>query len=124
MVAMVPNLLNTHWLQSVTAGDQALKAQLLQLYMEDMAIKLNLLQDALRQQDWIALKSTAHSLKGSSSSIGAETIQALCFDLEQASQLQDPVRAKQGINELIHTSQSFWEIAHPFVSEMKIHQEN
>lgn len=113
MVTTAPVLLNLRWLQYVTAGDQNLKDQLLQVFLDDTTAQLYLLQNALIKQDWMTLKKRAHGLKGSSGSIGAESIQALCLDLEQASQTQDSVRAKQRIDELRYTLQSFRELVKP-----------
>jgi DNA-binding response OmpR family regulator len=51
-------------------------------FIKDAASQLELLRDARKRQDVRALKATAHSLKGSSMTMGARRLAVLCTQME------------------------------------------
>ena len=55
---------------------------LLETYLGDAATKLDMIESALEQNDREKLRESAHSLKGSSSNIGALPLSGLCANLE------------------------------------------
>ncbi len=57
-------------------------AELAQLFLSDSPKRLELLSTAVAEQDAIAISRLAHVLCGSSASIGATALAALCRDLE------------------------------------------
>jgi CheY-like chemotaxis protein len=62
---------DTTWLQSLAEG-----------FLNDAAMRLRELSDALEQNDVKRLKTAAHTLKGSSHNIGAFVMARMCKDLE------------------------------------------
>ena len=54
-------------------------------YVQDARTKLPTMHAQLQNGDWDGLRRNAHSLKGSSSNLGAATLSGLCDQLEQAS---------------------------------------
>lgn len=61
-------------------------ADLIDIYLKDTLRKLNCLSEALREQDWVILETTAHNLRGSSSNIGAIDVARLALLLEESIQ--------------------------------------
>ena len=57
---------------------------LLQAYLEDSERQLHEVSDAWEAGDLDRLRRSAHSLKGSSSNVGAAALAALCGHLEEA----------------------------------------
>ena len=56
---------------------------LIDQYVEEAATQVEMLKDAQARHDAGALKATAHILKGSSSTMGAKRLAALCADMER-----------------------------------------
>jgi len=56
---------------------------LIDQYVEEAATQVEMLKDAQARHDVGALKATAHILKGSSSTMGAKRLAALCADMER-----------------------------------------
>jgi HPt (histidine-containing phosphotransfer) domain-containing protein len=65
-------------------GEPDLIVELINLYLEDAPVKLASMQEAAAEGDEVALKRVAHSLRGSSASIGVGQVAALCEELERA----------------------------------------
>ena len=57
--------------------------ELIDLFTQDAAARISQMANALEQQKPAALEASAHSLKGSSSNLGAHGLVALCAELEQ-----------------------------------------
>ena len=68
-------------LRGVLGGDFSV---LVSTYLDDSGKRLAMLRDALAAADGVALRETAHSLKGSSLNIGATRLAGLCLTVEQA----------------------------------------
>ena len=64
-------------------GEPDLIVELIDLYLEDAPRKLASLLEAVAEADEVLLMRAAHSLKGSSASLGAFGVAALCEELEQ-----------------------------------------
>lgn len=58
--------------------------ELIDLYLQGTSERLSAMRDAADERDWDQLKRNAHTLKGSSSSIGLRQIARNCQDLEEA----------------------------------------
>jgi signal transduction histidine kinase/CheY-like chemotaxis protein len=65
------------------AGRPELLAELLAVYLRDTPPRLAALHEAVARADAEALRRAAHSLKGSSSQIGAVQVARLCADIEE-----------------------------------------
>jgi len=64
-------------------GDRILLAEVLNIFFEDAAKKVDDLRDSLASGDVEKLKMTAHTLKGSSANVAAERIYALALEIER-----------------------------------------
>lgn len=63
-------------------GDDDLLGELIALFLEDSPARIAGMRDAIVREDWPALASWAHSLKGSCGSLGARHMAELCARLE------------------------------------------
>jgi HPt (histidine-containing phosphotransfer) domain-containing protein len=64
-------------------GNGALVGQLVDTYVDQTPGQLAALGEALERGDAPAVKAAAHALRGSSSSLGATRLTALCGELEE-----------------------------------------
>ena len=64
-------------------------AELIQLFLANTPLMLAAMRDAIAQHNADSLWQAAHTLKGSSINLGAETITTLCSDLEASGQSGD-----------------------------------
>ena len=82
MEILDPNTLETlRGLQD--EGDDDLLVELIDLFLEDAPRRVDGMRDAISREDWPALTSWAHSLRGSCGSLGALHLAELCGRLEQ-----------------------------------------
>jgi HPt (histidine-containing phosphotransfer) domain-containing protein len=75
-------------------------AELIAVYLRDTRSRLAALHEAVARVDAEALRGIAHSLKGSSSQIGAEQMAQLCADLEEQARTADLADAAQTLRRL------------------------
>lgn len=59
--------------------------ELIDLYLEGTSQRIIAMRKAADEGEWTALKRTAHTLKGSSSTLGLTQIAKICQDVEVAS---------------------------------------
>ena len=74
-------------------GEPDLVVELIDLYLEDAPRKLAVMLEAAAGADEEFLRRAAHSLKGSSASLGAFGAASLCAELERADCAGSPGRA-------------------------------
>ncbi|WCJ58884.1 PAS domain S-box protein [Fontisphaera persica] len=65
------------------AGQPDPVVEMIDLFLQDLPRRLQLIGDAVHRQDAAALKNAAHSLKGSARNMGAARLAALCAELEK-----------------------------------------
>jgi len=70
---------------------------LVQTYLADAQARVTLLHELLSKQDLDEIRKNAHSLKGSSSNLGASLLTDLCFQVEQ----QSKDNQLEGLNTLL-----------------------
>lgn len=63
--------------------------ELIDLYLQSTAQRITTMLNAAREGEWEQLKRAAHTLKGSSSTLGVRQIAKICQDLEVASSRSD-----------------------------------
>jgi len=68
---------------------EELLPDLLQVFLEDGEMRLRQLTTSLRQKDEPQISSTAHTLKGSSATLGMSALSQLCQQLESAARDHD-----------------------------------
>ncbi len=69
--------------QLADAGDAAIVVEVLTVFQTDTATRLSTLRSAIAESNLPLIKNQAHSIKGSSSQIGAMGMAALCLRMEQ-----------------------------------------
>jgi PAS domain S-box-containing protein len=72
------------YLAEISGGDAEFETELLEVYLSSAPLVLEDLRTAVAQQDMSSIYSCAHTLKGSSRSIGANQFAQLCERLEMA----------------------------------------
>jgi HPt (histidine-containing phosphotransfer) domain-containing protein len=65
-------------------NDESFLAELLDLYKMDFASKIEGLQNAIDQKDFISIQELGHSLKGSSANLSLPYLQEAALDMESA----------------------------------------
>ncbi|HWD00194.1 MAG TPA: Hpt domain-containing protein [Candidatus Sulfopaludibacter sp.] len=68
--------------QLATDGGAALVIEILDLFVSDTCRRLRSLREALERGDPVRLKAQAHAVKGSAIQVGADSLAALCLELE------------------------------------------
>ena len=81
-------------------GEPDLIVELIDLYLEDEPRKLASMLEAVAEADEMSLMRAAHSLKGSSASLGAFGVAALCEELEHVSKADSFPSAGMLLNRL------------------------
>jgi len=76
---------NLDYIRETTLGDNEFLVELIDIYLGDAPVQLELLRAAVAQADVAAATAVAHRLKGSSGNVGAESLSALCNLVERAS---------------------------------------
>jgi HPt (histidine-containing phosphotransfer) domain-containing protein len=64
-------------------GGADLVADVIAVFQQDSASRLEVLREAIRNQDCKEIRAEGHALKGSSSQLGATEMARLCFQMEQ-----------------------------------------
>ena len=72
------------YLRQFSEGDTAFEQELLELFVADSQTHLAAVKAAIITQDLETVRQKAHQLKGSSSNVGANVMQDLAAQLEQA----------------------------------------
>ncbi len=71
------------------SGEPDPVAELIDLLLTDLPMRLQAILDAVARQDMAALKAVAHTLKGSANNIGGRRLAALCEGLERKASVGD-----------------------------------
>ena len=74
-------------------GDEALFSEILGMFLEDAPIKIEKMQEHLKEEELAGLEFQAHSLKGSASYIGGNAVQKVALDIEAAARNRELDRA-------------------------------
>jgi HPt (histidine-containing phosphotransfer) domain-containing protein len=64
-------------------GEPDLVVELIDLYLQEAPLRIEAIQRAVADADGLSLKRAAHSLKGSSGTLGVLPLAALCEELER-----------------------------------------
>ena len=82
MATIDPKVLDVEKALSITDGDRELLSQLYEMYLEQTRNAIPEIEAAISRKDAKRLEFVAHSLKGASASIAAETVRAVAYRLE------------------------------------------
>lgn len=97
-------------------GEPDLVVELIDIYLEDAPQKLKAMREAMTLRDAISLRGLAHSLRGSSSSLGACQLAVLCEGLEANA---DELKSRGGSEFLDRVEQEFDRVRLAFTDERK-----
>src|SRR5437868_13041787 len=96
------------------AGAPDLIVELIDLYLEDTLRRMANMQAAIAATDNAALKQSAHAPRGSSASLGARQMAALCAELEGLASADSWPTARALLNRL---QQAFADVRQAFAAE-------
>ncbi|MEA1996585.1 MAG: response regulator, partial [Gemmatimonadota bacterium] len=82
-------------------GDKELFREIIDLYIEDTPVQMDIIKQAMEDEKTDELKLAAHSLKGSSSNIGADSMRKVALNIEQAAKENDLALAGSFYGKLI-----------------------
>jgi len=83
-----------------TAGDEELLEELLILFKESSEADFQQLQDAAEKQDFNAMVSASHSIKGAAASLGITGISSVAMAIENAAREKKPEGMEEKIIQL------------------------
>jgi HPt (histidine-containing phosphotransfer) domain-containing protein len=83
-------------------GEPDLIVELIDLYLEEGPRRLKSLRAACENRDSVALKNSAHNLKGSSGNLGALLMAEVCHQLEQLAYKKSFTEATEVLSALEH----------------------
>lgn len=81
-------------------GAPDLIVELIDLYLEGAPVLISAIQNAVADADGLSLKGAAHSLKGSSGTLGVRLLAALCEELERLAADACSSEAKELVSKL------------------------
>ncbi|MBK4732272.1 Hpt domain-containing protein [Oxynema sp. CENA135] len=96
------NMFDFERLEEISGGDLEFQREILEAFLEDSRETLVRVRQSWQTQDAGAIADGAHQIKGSSSNVGASSIQKIALELErQAKQgnLSDTLAAIEGLEE-------------------------
>jgi two-component system sensor histidine kinase/response regulator len=76
-------------------GDRELLEDLARLFADECPKSISEIRSALDPVDFVLLERLAHTLKGSSASMGAESVRQLALELEMSARARDLPEAKK-----------------------------
>lgn len=82
------------------AGTPGLVRKVIEAFVQDTAVRLEDLREAVGEEDGPALARVSHTLKGSSANVGASSMAAICAALETSGQAGDFIAAPTLIRQL------------------------
>lgn len=83
------------YLQEISDGDQDFERELLQQFVQTIAPQIKSLKTAIASQDFQQTESIAHYIKGSSVSVGIQSLESLTSELERQGHSQKFDQANQ-----------------------------
>ncbi|NMF59606.1 Hpt domain-containing protein [Pseudanabaena yagii] len=93
-------------LNQISEGDIEFEIEVLQVYVEDVHQRLEIMRGAIASSDHLQVMKEAHHIKGSSSNVGALQIRDLAVKLEELNLEQDGMKAADLIEEMFLHIQS------------------
>ncbi|MCT7955819.1 Hpt domain-containing protein [Laspinema palackyanum] len=91
---------NLDRLQEISGGDREFEREILQAFVEDAWVSLNLLKNFLALNDYSAFSNQAHQLKGSSANMGLTVIQNIALELDTKGQQQNLYGTEQDLENI------------------------
>ncbi len=93
-------------LNQISEGDIEFEIEVLQAYAEDIHQRIDLVSEAIANNDHGQIMRLTHHIKGSSSNVGAWQMEALAVQLEKLAQSQNLANTSEIIDNMIREIQS------------------
>jgi two-component system sensor histidine kinase/response regulator len=90
-------------------NDKSFLAELLELYKTDFEAKIEGLQNAIEQADFVSIQELGHSLKGSSANLSLPYLQEAALDMESAGRDRNLDKARGALSTLSKEYQNLQE---------------
>lgn len=94
------NVLNIEVLSKKVSNDKTLVKKILSIYIKQSPEQISQLKEAYKEKNTGSIRALGHSLKGASGNIGAENIQAIALEIENAGKQGDLNRTANLIENL------------------------
>ena len=91
---------NLDRLKEISGGDREFEQEILQAFVEDAWVSLDLLKKFLTTNDYSAFSNQAHQLKGSSANMGITVLQNLAFELDKKGGQQNLQGTEQDLEKI------------------------
>jgi len=105
-------------LQAIARGDRGFERRILLLYLEECDKRHEGIGRALEGENLEALRQEAHTLKGSSSNIGADSVAELAGRLQNAAETGERTLCGEILDSLLHESESTNRWLEAYVQEL------
>jgi HPt (histidine-containing phosphotransfer) domain-containing protein len=92
-------------LNQISEGDVEFEVEVLQVYIEDILQRIEIIREAIATSDISQLMKEAHHIKGSSSNVGALQMRNLAVQLEGVNLQQDRDKALEILEALLAAMQ-------------------
>jgi HPt (histidine-containing phosphotransfer) domain-containing protein len=89
--------------------DESFLQELLELYKMDFEAKIEGLQNAIDQEDFVTIQELGHSLKGASANLSLPFLQKAAYDMESAGRDKNLHKARGALGDLGQEFQSLQE---------------
>lgn len=96
----IPPLLDVKGALDRLEGDRELFEDIARLFADECPKSISEIRSALDSADFVLLERLAHTLKGSSASMGAESVRQIALGLEMSSRARDLPTSKKMVEEL------------------------
>jgi HPt (histidine-containing phosphotransfer) domain-containing protein len=81
-------------------NDESFLQELLEIYKMDFKAKIEGLQNAIDQEDFLSIQELGHSLKGASANLSLIFLQKAAFDMESAGRDKNIDKARGALGDL------------------------
>ncbi len=101
-LSLAPPLLDYPAFVARLLGDEPLAARIYRTFLHDLPVQLDSLAAALAVQDFSAIRSQAHKIKGAAANVCALQLHDTMHEIEQAADEQDPPHLDQLLRQAQH----------------------
>lgn len=107
-------ILDLDTLTEITGGDREFQLELLQVFLEDTGSLIKRLRQGLSEVNWDKIKQESHTLKGSSSNLGAVKLCSIAGQIYTHSQTDQNYHL---VEELFSELEDIWIILKSLITE-------
>lgn len=93
--------INLEQLHQISEGDIEFEIEVLQVYVEDVLQRIEIIREAIASNDHTQIMKEAHHIKGSSSNVGALQMRDLAVQLEDLNLDQDLAKALNILEDML-----------------------